>query len=253
MAIGTILRRFESLPSTNDTAREFLRAGAVHGTVIVANEQTCGRGTKGRAWHSPAGRGLYASFILRWEDPREFDAPFSLLPLAVGLASAEAILDSAGVEVRLKWPNDLVSNRKKLGGILTESVFRPGQPGHAVVGIGINVNHEEADFPGELAEIATSLRLVTGRPAERESLLAYLCQSLDSWYNSLIHEGRERIIRSYEERMAFSPGNPVRVGTAKGEIAGFYRGLAPDGRLRLDGTGGPAAFSFEEIRALDWD
>jgi BirA family biotin operon repressor/biotin-[acetyl-CoA-carboxylase] ligase len=253
MAIGAIIRKFESLPSTNNTAREFLRAGAVHGTVVVADEQTRGRGTKGRLWHSPAGRGLYASFILRWEDPREFGAPFSLLPLAAGLASAEAILESAGVEVRLKWPNDLVRDRKKLGGILTEGVFRAGRPGHAVVGIGINVNHGEADFPGELKTTATSLCLVTGRPADREDLLARLCQTLDSWYNLLIRGGRERIIRGYEERMAFSPGIRVRVGTAQGETAGVYRGLAPDGRLRLDGAGRPATFSFGEIQALDWE
>ncbi len=253
MIVGTIIQRFESVASTNDTARDLVRDGAVHGTVVVADEQTRGRGTKGRSWHSPRGRGLYASFILRWEDPAEPGTPFPLLPLAAGLAAAEAVLGSAGVEARLKWPNDLVYERRKLGGILTEGVFRPGAPGHAIVGIGINVNHEPADFPGDLGRIATSIRLITGRPADREDLLGRLCRTLDSWYNSLIRGEREQIIRAYEGRMAFSPGARVRVTTVRGECGGVFRGLTQEGRLRLQGPGRPGSFSFEEIQALDWE
>jgi BirA family biotin operon repressor/biotin-[acetyl-CoA-carboxylase] ligase len=253
MTIGTIIRKFESLPSTNDTARELTRAGAAHGTVVVADEQTRGRGTKGRSWHSPPGRGLYASFILRWDDPEEFEAPFSLLPLAAGLAAVEAVRESTGVEARLKWPNDLVRDRKKLGGILTEAVFRAGGPGRAVVGIGINVNQEEEDFPGDLKASATSIRLVTGRPADSEALLVSLCRTLDCWYNSLIQGGRERIIRSYEERMPFLPGTRVRVATAGGEKAGVFRGLTPEGRLRFEAAGGSGSVSLEEILGLDWE
>jgi BirA family biotin operon repressor/biotin-[acetyl-CoA-carboxylase] ligase len=234
-------------------ARDLVRDGAAHGTVVVADEQTHGRGTKGRTWHSPAGLGLYASFILRWDETGGAGPAFSLLPLAAGLASAEALFDSAGVEVRLKWPNDLVHDRKKLGGILTEALFRAGAPGHAVVGVGINVNHEAGDFPAELCEIATSIRLVSGRPADRDALLTRLCRALDSWYNSLIRGGREAIIRAYEDRMAFSRGQRVRLATAQGETAGIYQGLTPDGRLTLERAGRPTSFSFEEIQALDWD
>lgn len=253
MTLGTIIHRFESVASTNDTARDLVRDGAAHGTVVVADGQTRGRGTKGRSWHSPCGRGLYASFILRLEKPAEAGAAFPLLPLAAGLAAAEAVLGSAGVEARLKWPNDLVHERKKLGGILTEAVFRPGMPGYAIVGIGINVNHEAADFPDELRDVATSLRLITGRPADREDLLGRLCRTLDSWYNSLIRGEREQIIRGYEGLMAFSPGTRVRVTTVRGETGGEYRGLTPEGRLRLHGPGGPESFSFEEIQALNWE
>jgi BirA family biotin operon repressor/biotin-[acetyl-CoA-carboxylase] ligase len=253
MTLGTIIHRFESVPSTNDTARDLIRDGAAHGTVVVAEEQTRGRGTKGRSWHSPRGRGLYASFILRWEETRGFGMSFPLLPLAAGLASADAVYGSAGVEARLKWPNDLVHERKKLGGILTEGVFRPGTPGHAIVGIGINVNQEQADFPGELEKTATSLRLITGRPADREALLGELCRTLDSWYNPIIRGDGEKIIRASEERMAFSSGSRVRISTAREEIAGVYRGLTPEGRLRLERAGRPESLSFEEIRALDWD
>jgi BirA family biotin operon repressor/biotin-[acetyl-CoA-carboxylase] ligase len=253
MTIGTIVRRFESLVSTNDTARELIRAGAVHGTVVVADEQTRGRGTKGRTWHSPGGLGLYASFILRWDDPGERNTSFSLLPLAAGLAAAEAVFESAGVDVGLKWPNDLVFGRRKLGGILTETVLRAGGPGHAVIGVGININHREDDFPGDLKETATSVRLIRGRESDREALLSSLCRSLDCWYNSLIRGGRKTIIRSYENRMAFRPGTRIRATTVRGERSGVFRGLAPDGRLNLSLAGGPEFVSFEEVQALDWE
>jgi BirA family biotin operon repressor/biotin-[acetyl-CoA-carboxylase] ligase len=253
MAFGTNLHRLESVPSTNDTARGLARAGAAHGTVVVAEEQTRGRGTKGRTWHSPRGRGLYVSFVLRWDDPGELGPSFALLPLAAGLAAGEAILESAGVSVGLKWPNDLVWERKKLGGILTESVFREKAPGFAIVGIGVNVNHEAADFPPDLKKTATSLLLITGRTADRERLLGCLCRSLESWYNLLIHGGRDGVIRRYEDRMAFSPGSRVRVSTTREDITGTYRGLAPEGRLRLERGGRPVLVSFEEIRGLDWE
>jgi BirA family transcriptional regulator, biotin operon repressor / biotin---[acetyl-CoA-carboxylase] ligase len=252
MAIGTIILRFESVLSTNDAARDLIRACAAHGTVVVAEEQTSGRGTKGRSWHSPRGLGLYASFLLRWEASGGPGESFPLLPLVAGLAAADAVRDAAGVEARLKWPNDLVHGRRKLGGILTEGVLRAGAPGHAVVGIGLNVNHGETDFPAELRTAATSLSLITGRPADIEDLLARLCQTLDSWYNSLIRGDRDGIIRAAEERMAFFRGSGIRIATARGELSGTYLGLAPDGRLRLERTGRPESVPFEEILGLDW-
>jgi BirA family biotin operon repressor/biotin-[acetyl-CoA-carboxylase] ligase len=253
MTLGTVLHRLESVPSTNDEARDLIRAGAAHGTVVVAEEQTRGRGTKGRTWHSPRGLGLYASFILRWDNPAGPGGSFPLLPLAAGLAAAEAVLESTGVELRLKWPNDIVRDRKKLGGILTESVFRAGAPGYAIVGIGLNVNHEEGDFPPGLRPAATSLRLVTGRREDLKGILLCLCRSLDSWYNSLVRGEREKVIRVYEGRMAFSPGSRVRLSTAHGERIGVYGGLTPEGRLRLEQAGRPESFPFEEIQALDWE
>jgi BirA family biotin operon repressor/biotin-[acetyl-CoA-carboxylase] ligase len=252
MTFGATIHRLESVPSTNDAARELARAGAAHGTAVVAEEQTRGRGTKGRIWHSPRGRGLYASFIVRWEGPEGRRPEFVLLPLAAGLAAGDAILESAGVSVRLKWPNDLVWDRKKLGGILTESVFRGKALDFAVLGVGVNVNQEEDDFPGNLKGAATSLRLVTGRPASRERLLGCLCRALDSWYNRLVQGERAGVIRAYDERMPFSRGTRVFVSTARGEISGIYRGLAEEGRLRVERDAGPVDVSFEEIQGLDW-
>jgi BirA family biotin operon repressor/biotin-[acetyl-CoA-carboxylase] ligase len=234
MSFGAVIHRFSAVTSTNDTARELARAGAEHGTAVTADEQTRGRGTKGRTWHSPAGLGLYVSFVLRPGDGPETRA-------------------SAGVDLKLKWPNDLVRGRRKAGGILTEAVFQGEAPSFAVVGIGINVNQTEEDFPPEIGALATSLRLVTGREQSREGLLGELCRALESWYNALIRGPREAVVRAAEGRMAFAPGGRVRLSTGTAWLAGAYLGLDPEGRLRVDAPGGAVTVAFEEVRALDWD
>jgi len=247
-----MIHRLAEVPSTNDAARDLARRGAAHGTVVVAEKQTQGRGTKGRPWHSPPGLGLYASFILRPEDSPVGRSLFPLLPLAVGLAALEAINDTAGVQVRLKWPNDLVSGKRKVGGILVESVTRGRTPAFAVAGIGINVNHEESDFPEALRESATSLRLIAGHQVDKEKLLGHLCRSLASWYNSP-GRGRASVIGAYEDRMAFSPGDRVRLETRGEGLTGIFRGLTPDGGLLVEQEGTDVSIAFAEIRSLDWD
>ncbi len=131
--------------STNDVAKALAAEGADDGTVVVADEQTGGRGTKGRGWHSAPGLGLYASVILR---PGRSD--IALIPAMAGVAVAEAVRAAAGIEARLKWPNDIVWRGKKLGGILSESAFRGDEVGYVVVGIGLNLRHRRADFPADI-------------------------------------------------------------------------------------------------------
>jgi BirA family biotin operon repressor/biotin-[acetyl-CoA-carboxylase] ligase len=247
-----IIRRFAAVPSTNDVARELAREGAAQGTVVVAEAQTRGRGTKGRSWHSPLGLGLYASFILRPDDSPSARSLFPLLPLIVGLAASDAIFDAAGVRAKLKWPNDLVSGKRKLGGILVESATRGEIPKFAVAGIGINVNHEESDFPEELKGTATSLRVITGHPVDKERLLEHLCRSLESWYNSPTR-GRVSVIKVFEDRMAFSPGDRIRLQTHRQGLSGIYRGLTPEGGLLVEQDDMAVSVSFEEIQSLDWE
>ena len=253
MTIGASIHRFASVPSTNDTARELARRGADHGAVVTADGQTQGRGTKGRSWHSPAGLGLYASFILRPVDSVETRRSLPLLPLAAGLAVADAVWAVAGIEARIRWPNDVILGRKKLAGVLAEAVFEGETPRFAVLGIGINVNHVETDFPADLRAQATSLRILSGRPADKEALLSNLCLTLDSWYNSLLGGAREAVIEACERRLAFSPGGLIHVSTGASDFRGVFRGLGPDGRLRLEVSGRAVSLTFEEVRALDWD
>ena len=123
------IHRVGICPSTNDVLRKMAAAGAPEGTAVVAGAQTAGRGTKGRAWHSAPGRGLYLSVLLR---PAGFD--LSLLTLAAGLAARDAVRSSHGLDVRLRWPNDIVFDGRKLGGILCETRIQGGRPEFAALG-----------------------------------------------------------------------------------------------------------------------
>jgi BirA family biotin operon repressor/biotin-[acetyl-CoA-carboxylase] ligase len=249
MPVGTIVHRLESVPSTNDLARTLALQGAAHGTAVVAGEQTRGRGTKGRVWHSPAGLGLYVSFILR--GPGGGAVPFPhLIPLAAGLAAADAVREAGGIETALKWPNDILHDGKKLGGILSEAVSGAAGGDFAVVGIGLNAGHGPDDFPEELRASATSVRLAAGRAVTVEALWNALCRALDHWYNVLARGDREAIIRTFEARSAFPPGTALRIETAAGTFEGDYRGLDADGRLVV-ARRGTGTVALDAVLKLD--
>jgi BirA family biotin operon repressor/biotin-[acetyl-CoA-carboxylase] ligase len=160
--------------STNSDALNAARQGAPHGSVYFADEQRAGRGRGDHAWHSAAGDGLYVSVILRPQFPA---ARLPLLPLAVGLAAAEAIRAVSGVAIDLRWPNDLLIASRKAGGILVEAKNSDGLVDFAVVGIGINVH--QSSFDSELDTAATSLDMEAGRRISRQELLVSLLKSLE--------------------------------------------------------------------------
>jgi BirA family biotin operon repressor/biotin-[acetyl-CoA-carboxylase] ligase len=160
--------------STNADAQDAARIAAPHGSVYFADEQLAGRGRGDHTWHSAAGEGLYVSVLLRPPIPA---VRLPLLPLAAGLAAAEAIRSVAGLTVDLRWPNDLMIGPRKAGGILVESKIEGNQAGFAVVGVGINV-HQRA-FDSGLATPATSLDLEAGHRVSRQDLLVSLLKSLE--------------------------------------------------------------------------
>jgi BirA family biotin operon repressor/biotin-[acetyl-CoA-carboxylase] ligase len=160
--------------STNTDALEAARQGAPHGSVWFADEQRAGRGRGDHAWHSAAGEGLYVSVLLRPGVPA---ARLPLLPLAAGLAAAEAVRQASCLSADLRWPNDLLIGERKVGGILVEARTSSEGPPHAVVGVGINV-HQRGFAPG-LATPATSLDLEAGRRIDRQPLLVSLLESLE--------------------------------------------------------------------------
>lgn len=248
ITIGRVVHRLGRCPSTNDAAKTLAQEGAAEGTVLVAEEQTSGRGTKGRSWFSPPEKGLYVSIILR---PEKSSLP--LLPLAAGLACADAVRESTGAEIRLKWPNDLVWERKKLGGILCESSFSGEDLNYAVVGIGLNVNHEESDFPDSIRGTATSLRLIIHRGVDREDVLSALCLTLGLWCEKLGCGPPEEIVSRFQERMVFSPGARLTLTTAEGNIAGFYRGIDPKGGLILEHNGRNRPFYSAEVLTAEFE
>ena len=165
-----------TIDSTNTRAKEMAAQGAPHGTVLIADSQTGGRGRMGRSFHSPAGCGIYLSMILRPGCPAK-----ELLPLtcATAVAAADGIQTATGLRPGIKWTNDLVVGKKKIGGILTElSLDGNGNVEYAVIGIGINCNQSADDFPAEIQSIATSLRMCTGNAIDRAAVIAQILVAL---------------------------------------------------------------------------
>jgi BirA family biotin operon repressor/biotin-[acetyl-CoA-carboxylase] ligase len=239
-----IIHRLAACGSTNDAVRELAAAGAPEGTIVVADEQTAGRGTKGRAWHSPPGLGLYASLLLR---PASGD--LALLPIAAGIAARDAVEASHGIGARLRWPNDIVFDGRKLGGVLCESSMAGGLPELAVLGIGINVNHGPGDFPAELQETAISLGTALGRRADPGLLFDALLAAVDSCLDVLARGDVAGLVRSFNDHSALRPGDPVIVSSDALVRRFAYEGIGADGALLVrDDEGALHRFLSAEVR-----
>jgi BirA family biotin operon repressor/biotin-[acetyl-CoA-carboxylase] ligase len=168
------LQHFASVDSTNSLLLAAAAEGAPEGAVYIADEQTAGRGRGGHTWHSSIGDGLYVSVLIRPPLPLREALWISL---ATGLAAQSAVHEAAGLPIDIRWPNDLLLNEKKCGGILVETSVEGPTLRFAVIGIGININH--AKFPPDLADLATSLRIESGGAQSREKLLTALLRALD--------------------------------------------------------------------------
>ena len=185
---------FPSIGSTNDHLRALARAGAPEGTVLVADCQTGGRGRRGRSFHSPEGAGIYMSILLR---PNCLPAELLHLTCAAGTAMCDAVEAAAGFRPGIKWTNDLVFGKRKLGGILTELGFTPqGGVDYAIIGIGINCCQTEQDFPEEIRAIAGSLAMAAGREIERAKVAAAMMDALHIMANRLLTE-KTQILNRY--------------------------------------------------------
>jgi BirA family biotin operon repressor/biotin-[acetyl-CoA-carboxylase] ligase len=248
MTIGKIIHSFSSCPSTNDLAKRLAQEGSPEGTVIIAEEQTEGRGTKGRSWHSPHGQGLYASVILR---PRRAD--LSLLPIMAGVAGVEAIGEATGLQAALEWPNDIVWKRRKLGGILCEGEFLGNVARFAVLGIGLNINQKRNDFPDPFRGTATSLRLALGREVDKAGIEKALWPALSFWYAAWVRGRREEIVRAYESRLMIPVGATVNVQREGGDVKGVFRGIDLRARLKIEEKGKRLLLSPAEILAIDYN
>ena len=179
-----LLHFFPTIDSTNDHIRSLARSGAPHGTVVIADHQTGGHGRRGRSFHSPEGMGIYMSILLR---PQCTPAELLHLTCAAAVAMCDAVEASAGFRPGIKWTNDLVSGKRKLGGILTELGFNgSGQLDYAIIGIGINCRQQLPDFPEEIRGIAGSLSMVAGREIHRPAVAAAMMEALHSMSAGLL-------------------------------------------------------------------
>jgi BirA family biotin operon repressor/biotin-[acetyl-CoA-carboxylase] ligase len=219
---------FFKVDSTNTVAMRLGEEGEAHGTVVVAEEQTSGRGRAGHSWHSEKAAGIYVSILLR---PQISPMLAPALTLVAGLAAYDAIAEGSGLLPDIRWPNDVVLKGKKVCGILTEMQAEPDRMHFAVIGIGINVNQPK--MPGELASIATSMRMESGRAHSRLELLARLLRHLDRYYNQFIVEGAAPILRRFAEVSSYFEGKRVRISTSTDNFVGTTAGLEPMGILRV--------------------
>ena len=213
------LRLYDTLESTNTLAKELAKAGAPQGTVVIADRQTGGRGRMGRQFHSPAGQGIYLSVILRPDCRAE---QLMHLTCAVAVAMCDAVEKVAGLRPQVKWINDLILAGRKVGGILTELSLDGPMVDFAVVGIGINCNQQAEDFPAELQAIAGSLAMSTGKPMEREALVAAMIDAIYTMHLSLL-SGKDASMARYRAD-CITLGREVAVHSA----AGTYEALAED-------------------------
>jgi BirA family biotin operon repressor/biotin-[acetyl-CoA-carboxylase] ligase len=216
--------------STNTIAMEAAAAGASEGSVFLAEQQTAGRGRGSNHWHSAESAGIYCSVIVR---PALPPSEVLVLSLAAGLAVRAAVQEiDSGVVADLKWPNDVLIEGKKFCGILTEMNAEATRVRHIVIGIGININQSE--FPGDLQQTATSLRAVTGRRWSRVDSCAALLKSLDREYQNLTSnpEAHNDILRRFEQQSSMVRGRAVRV-EENGGFEGVTGGLDPRGFLRV--------------------
>jgi BirA family biotin operon repressor/biotin-[acetyl-CoA-carboxylase] ligase len=230
--LGRAYEWHDECSSTNDLAGARAREGAAQGLVVATERQSAGRGRLGRAWHSPAGENVTLSMLLRPTRPAPEIPPLTLL---AGAAVARA-LARLGLSPRLKWPNDVQlvvdGAPRKVAGILTEMASEGGRVGHVVVGLGLNVN--ALAFPAELAERATSLRLVAGRAFDRAAVLAAVLASFEPLYDAYAARGPAAAGDAWQPFAALGERCKVTApGAPGGQLEGVTIGIDADGALRL--------------------
>jgi BirA family biotin operon repressor/biotin-[acetyl-CoA-carboxylase] ligase len=225
---GKRIYHYFKVDSTNTVAMRLGEEGEPHGAIVLAEEQTAGRGRAGRSWVCEKSSGIHVSVLLR---PAISPIQAPLITLVSGLAMRDAVVEQTGLEPDLRWPNDLLIGRKKCGGILTEMHAEPDRIHFVITGIGINVNQTE--FSSELASIATSLRIETGRTLSRIELLARLLRHLDRYYNQFLTEGASPILKRFAAVSSFAQGKRVRISTAVESFVGTSAGLEANGLLRV--------------------
>ncbi len=238
--LGKKILFYRELTSTQDEAKR-LAPEAPQGLVIWTDRQTKGRGRLARTWHSPRGAGLYFSLILKEPLAR----PLPLYSLATAVGVAEALEEEIGVPFSLKWPNDLLLNGRKVGGILVEGVLTA-----LIIGIGLNVGLCREDMPPEIREKATSILEETGLSPSRARLLRTILKGLEGIYEELLAKGFEGIRSRWQERdVTFL--TRVVLKRADQVITGLALGPAPDGSLILKTSSGHLRVSSGEI--LLWE
>ncbi|MCM3040114.1 biotin--[acetyl-CoA-carboxylase] ligase [Paenibacillus motobuensis] len=229
VTFGRQIHVMDVVKTTQDEVRALAEQGAAEGTLVIAEEQTVGRGRQGRKWYSPSGKGIWMSMLLKPRQPIAFAAQLTLLT-AVGVC--RALRKVSGVDVGIKWPNDLLIEGRKLCGILVESISEDELLKYCIVGIGIDVNQQLEDIPEEIRSVATSLRIESDSKQDRTLLIAEILYELEQLYNLYNEEGFAPIGHLWEA-LSVTIGRQVQIRTPQGETSGYATGLDPSGALLI--------------------
>jgi BirA family biotin operon repressor/biotin-[acetyl-CoA-carboxylase] ligase len=248
--VGRRLDVHDCVDSTNLIAEDLARAGAPEGTLVISDRQTAGRGRLGRSFHSPGGRSLYLSLLLR-PACRPEELHRAVFVAAVAVAETARARLPADVAVEIKWPNDVLLGGRKTSGINLPAHVDASGVHWAVLGIGLNVNATLEDFPPELHEIATSLRMAGGRELDRVEVAEELLGRLEAGLDLLAGSGFEQVLDRWRNFFRMR-GDRVRVGGpgVPREIEGTVTGVGPDGALLLDTGAGTDRILAGDVTVL---
>ncbi|MEQ8201208.1 MAG: biotin--[acetyl-CoA-carboxylase] ligase [Syntrophomonadaceae bacterium] len=239
---------FREIDSTNNYARDAAREGVPEGTIVVAEMQTAGRGRRGRGWFSPSRQGIYMSIILRPDMPLP---QLARIPLVAAVALAETIRAAVGLDARIKWPNDILVNNKKIAGILSEAVADMDGIDYVVVGFGLNFSNDPGEFPPDLRMPATSVQAEGSRPFSRVGLMQDLLYNLEQSYQQLLAGNFDTVLAKARE-LSMVIGQNVRLETNQGHIIGKAIDLNENGYLVVVGRGGSVQTVMSgEIEVID--
>ncbi|CAI6059099.1 Bifunctional ligase/repressor BirA [Paenibacillus sp. JJ-100] len=220
--------------STQGDIQKLAEEGEAEGAVVFAEEQTGGRGRFGRKWFSPPGKGIWMSVLLRPELPLHHTPQLTLL---TGVAVCRAVRACTGAEAGIKWPNDLLIDGRKMCGILLESALEDHEVRYCIAGIGVDANFDPQDYPEDLRQIATSIKIETGQTVNRTELAAAILTELEHLYFLYQKEGFG-VISSLWEALSVSLNRKITVTNPHGVIEGTAVGLDPSGALIVEGPDG---------------
>ncbi|ANE47940.1 biotin [Paenibacillus swuensis] len=232
--LGKQIKLLDVVDSTQRVAHEWVKEGAPEGAMVIAEGQTAGRGRMGRTWHSPQGKGVWMSLVLKPSVPLHLTPQLTLLS---AVALCRAIKAVAPVDAGIKWPNDILIGGRKVAGILLESSAEDERLQYVVAGIGVSVNLTSTDYPQELREIATSLRIAGGETVDRAVLIRTFLQQLEYLYELYTEEGFAPI-KSLWEALNVTLGHPVSISGATGVVEGVAMEIDDLGALLIKDNSG---------------
>lgn len=249
--IGSHIDFLEQVDSTNLHAKRTAEQGFIDGTVIIADEQLKGKGRLGRTWTSPKGKGIWMSIMLK---PCINPSQAAKVTLLTACAVNKTIFETCGIDAKIKWPNDIVCNGKKLCGILTEMSAELDEIHYLIVGIGINVNLEKEDLPEELHSTATSIRIEKGANVSRKDLVKSILYNFEVYYKEFLQtESIRTFIAEYREKSAVID-REVNIISSSAKLKGKVLDISEEGQLIVkleDGTIKEIISGEVSIRALE--